>query len=158
MTERYKIKLAVDSDAPELINLIGSCFAEYEGCVLDLDGIDKPMQAMRSYVDEYKGDFWLAIRDGEVVGSAGYLVLDDHVELIKLYVKSSERRQGLASLLLGLVEDASNTKGLRLELWSDTRFIEAHAFYAHHGYVKQTDTRFLNDPSNTTEFHFIKQL
>ena len=69
------------------------------------------------------------------------------------------RRQGLARRLAGMVEDAGRGRGSRfLELWSDTRFLEGHAFYEALGYRRTGRTRALNDLSNTTEFHFTKDL
>ncbi|MCK5042352.1 MAG: GNAT family N-acetyltransferase [Sphingomonadales bacterium] len=152
----FIIRKAQDCDAPELIKLIGGCFAEYDGCVLDLEGIDNAMLAIDSYVDKYEGEFWLALEGDVVVGSVGYIVENGKMELIKLYVDKTMRRKGLATTLLNLVLSASQTNSLEVDLWSDTRFVEAHAFYAHHGFTKQEETRFLNDPSNSWEFHFIR--
>nr|MBA3524637.1 GNAT family N-acetyltransferase [Geodermatophilaceae bacterium] len=39
---------ATDADSAAVITLIGGCFAEYPGCVLDLPGIDAWMQAPAS--------------------------------------------------------------------------------------------------------------
>jgi len=47
---------------------------------------------------------------------------------------------------------------VRMVLWSDTRFVESHAFYASLGYEKIPLTRELNDLSNTVEFRFRKSL
>ena len=150
----YEIRKANDEDANGLIKLIGGCFDEYDGCVLDLDGIDAAMLAIDSYVQSCGGEFWVVFRDGVLVGSVGYIVEDGKIELIKLYVNQHERRQGLASKLLNLVLSAAQDKDMEVDLWSDTRFVEAHAFYTHFGFVKQVETRELNDPSNTTEFYF----
>jgi putative acetyltransferase len=155
-TLEITIRKAEDSDFDALCTLIGGCFEDYEGCVLDLKGIDSPVLAIDSYVSKYNGEFWLAIFDEEVVGSVGYIVENDKMELIKLYVDKTIRRKGLASKLLNLVLDAAASKKVEVDLWSDTRFVEAHAFYAHHGFDKQEETRFLNDPSNSWEFHFIR--
>lgn len=154
-SNKFHIRSAQDSDVEGLIKLIGGCFAEYEGCVLDLDGIDKPMLAIDSYVKTYDGAFWVVERNQEIVGSVGYIVEERKMELVKLYVNKAERRQGLASELLKLVVDAAQALNIELDLWSDTRFLEAHAFYAAHGFIKQSQTRYLNDPSESTEYHFI---
>ena len=45
----------------------------------------------------------------------------------------------------------------RMVLWSDTRFVEAHAFYRAEGYA-QTRMRRLQDLSCTTEYGFVKAL
>jgi len=152
----FEIRTAKDSDAKALSSLIDSCFAEYEGCVLDLAGIDKPLLAISSHVKKLNGEFWVAENAGVIVGSVGYIIENGKMELIKLYVNKAFRRKGLASKLLNLVLDASASNGLEVDLWSDTRFKEAHAFYCHHGFLMQDEKRFLNDPSNSWEFHFTR--
>ena len=47
---------------------------------------------------------------------------------------------------------------VRMVLWSDTRFVESHAFYAALGYEKIPLTRKLGDRSGTVEFRFRKSL
>ena len=47
---------------------------------------------------------------------------------------------------------ASRGRG-RVELWSDTRFEDAHRLYERLGYVK-TDTRELDDVNDTVEFKY----
>ncbi len=46
----------------------------------------------------------------------------------------------------------------RLELWSDTRFDAAHAFYEKNSYLRSGPIRALDDVSKTLEFHFGKPL
>ncbi|MCG8505946.1 MAG: GNAT family N-acetyltransferase [Sphingomonadales bacterium] len=154
------IREARDNDAEGLIALIGRCFAEYAGCVLDLDAFDRPLLAIASSFAAEGGEVWVAEREGRIVGSGGYADKGGGLfELKRLYVDRSARRQGLASRLLELVETAVAGKGgTAIDLWSDTRFIEAHAFYERHGYRRLPEMRDLADPSNTTEYHFMKEL
>ena len=71
----------------------------------------------------------------------------------------SVRRLGLASVLASLVDEEANARGAAfIDLWSDTRFDKAHAFYARMGFEGGTRTRNLNDLSNTVEFYFRKAL
>jgi putative acetyltransferase len=44
----------------------------------------------------------------------------------------------------------------RLELWSDTRFTRAHAFYAKAGFARTGETRFLDDVSRSWEARFVQ--
>jgi putative acetyltransferase len=46
----------------------------------------------------------------------------------------------------------------RLELWSDTRFVDAHRLDARLGYRRLPGTRDLHDRSNSTEYHYAKSL
>jgi hypothetical protein len=57
------------------------------------------------------------------------------------------------------VEDwARENQCSEVELWTDTRFRLAHRVYSALGYEASGRTRDLNDLSETTEFHFLKQL
>ena len=150
-----------DADSPGMIALVGSCFEEYEGCVLDLEGIDADLIAPATAFEGQGGRFWVAAADGRIVGSIGYAVKDggERVELKKLYVNPEFRRRGLASRLYDRVDDAAAAHGAKaIDLWSDTRFLEAHAFYLSKGFELQSETRYLDDPSNTTEYHFELRL
>ncbi|MFQ5347206.1 MAG: GNAT family N-acetyltransferase [Rhodothalassiaceae bacterium] len=150
------IREAGDADAPGVIALIDSCFSDYDGCVMDLPGLDADLPAVASHFREQGGRFWIAESGGRIVGCAGYVPVDRNaVELKRLYVARAARRQGLASRLLALVRDAARTHGARhIDLWSDTRFVEAHAFYLANGFVQTGAMRKLDDPSNTTEYAF----
>lgn len=155
------IRPGLDSDSPGLIELVGGCFAEYEGCKLDLAGIDAALTAPATAFEAEHGRFWVAEVQGRIIGSIGYAIKDDGrtVELKKLYVDSDCRRRGLATKLYGLVYQAAADLGAEaIDLWSDTRFREAHAFYLTKGFGKLGETRYLNDPSETTEYHFILPL
>jgi GNAT superfamily N-acetyltransferase len=58
------------------------------------------------------------------------------VELKRLYVRRDHRGQGLATALIGLVERQAAGLGAReVELWSDTRFEDAHRRYEALGYA-----------------------
>jgi putative acetyltransferase len=57
------------------------------------------------------------------------------------------------------VEHEARRTGARMvELWSDTRFTAAHRLYERLGYIRLPETRSLSDLSQTTEFHYRKQL
>jgi len=153
------IRDARDSDADGLIRLIGGCWAEYPGCVMDVDGEVPELRRIASHFDAKGGRFWVAESAGVVVGSIGIAPVPDTdgVELCKLYVDRRARRQGLGARLVGLVEAAAAARRAAwIELWTDTRFVEAHAMYAALGYARQPETRDLHDLSNTTEFRYLK--
>ncbi len=150
-----------DSDADGLIRLIDACWSAYEGCILDVDAEEPQLRAMHSHFDALGGEYWVAAdEDGRIAAAGGWAPAADPagVEIHKLYVLAARRRQGLARRLVGMAEAAALRRGSRFaELWSDSRFLEAHAFYAALGYRRTGRTRALNDLSNTTEFHFVKQ-
>jgi len=153
------IREARDSDADGLIALIGACWAEYDGCFLDVDGEVPELRAIASYFAGRGGRFWVAEQDGRVVASAGYLPSPVGIELCKLYVDRSQRRRGLGRTLVEMVEAAAVAIGAaEVELWSDTRFLDAHRLYERCGYVRQVRTRSLADISNTVEYRYAKRL
>lgn len=87
------------------------------------------------------------------------MALGDPAELKKLYLDTRLRGQGLGRDLIALVEDTARASGAtRIDLWSDTRFTTAHAVYERCGYRRTGRTRDLHDLSNTTEFHFEKEI
>lgn len=153
------IRAVRDEDALDLIELIGSVFGEYRGCVTDVDGEMPELRGMATYISQCGGEFWVAERDGRVVGMGGYGRSGGGVELKKLYVHRRERGSGLGARIVERIEAAAKELGAGfIELWSDTRFTTAHAFYEKRGYVRGADTRDLNDLSKTTEFYFKKTL
>lgn len=157
-----ELRAARDSDATDLTTLIGSCYAEYEGCVLDPDGVDAWMAAPASAYAGKGGEFWVlegALGMGLVACVGWGPAADDAVELKNLYVGASARRQGLGARFVALVEDVATGRGsTAVELWSDTRFTDAHRLYERLGYVHTGVERELHDPSDTVEYGFLKRL
>jgi putative acetyltransferase len=153
----HVVRPARDDDAAGLIALVGAVFAEYPGCVLDVDGELPELRRIASAFAELGGRFWVAERDGAVVGSAGWVpaTAPGGVELRKLYVHRSERRSGLGSRLHDLVLAEAGERGaVFVDLWSDTRFVTAHRFYEKRGYARGPSTRELHDRSATVEYYF----
>lgn len=155
-----RIRPARDEDALDLIELIGSVFGEYPHCVLDVDGEMPELRAIATWASEHAGGFWVAqAADGRIVGMVGYGTVGDGIELKKLYVHRRARVGGLGGKLLAVIEGVAIERRARfIELWSDTRFTTAHAFYQRRGYEKGPTTRDLHDKSNSVEFYFRKQL
>lgn len=158
-----RIRDARDDDAAGLIELIGSCWSAYPGCVLDVDG---EMPHLRAVADAYRawgGRAWIAEEAGRVVASIGLVPARGWQagEVRMLYVLPAARRAGLGSRLLALAEaeaEAAARGAVRIELWSDTRFTDAHRFYLRHGYTRGPDSRELHDLSDSVEHFFFKLL
>jgi putative acetyltransferase len=152
-----------DDDAEALISLIGDVFAEYPGCVLDVDGELPELRAVATSFQRWGGRFWVAELEGEregerrVIGCVGMTPSAEGggVELRKLYVEKSARKMGLGSALCAIVEGEARAMGAPfVELWSDTRFDRAHALYERRGYVRGPMTRDLHDKSASVEYFF----
>ncbi len=155
------VRPAVDSDADDLVTLVGSCFAEYEGCVLDTEHEMTHLLHAASHFAAAGGGAWAADALGSVVGSIACRPSEGAggLELQMLYVLAPWRRRGLGSRLVGVVEDEGRKRGARfVELWTDTRFTDAHRLYLSLGYDQLPDVRELHDLSATREYRFRKTL
>lgn len=148
-----------DSDAEGFIALIGACWGEYPGCVLDVDGEVPELRALASYFRDQGGMLWVAERDGRIIGMVGTRPLREDAawEICRMYVDAAARGIGLAGDLLRTAEDHARDAGAeRMVLWTDTRFTRAHGFYEKAGYVRQGSIRILDDLSNSLEFRYAK--
>ena len=157
----FSIRTGRDEDAARLIALMGAVWGEYEGIVFDVDAELPELYALATHFANRDGGFWVAERaDGLIVGMIGYApIADGGIELHKLYVARQARRTGLASRLLALVEaDARRRRAAFIALHTDSRFVEAHAFYERHGFQRLPGERALNDLSNSIEYRYRKDL
>jgi putative acetyltransferase len=155
------IREARDDDASGLIALIGGVFAEYPGCVLDIDGELPELRSIATWFARLGGRFWSVESQGAIVACVGCSPSGESrgLELRKLYVRRDARRVGLGTRLSGLVEREARFRDDRfVELWSDTRFLDAHRLYERLGYVRGAQTRALHDLSDTVEYYFRKDL
>ena len=57
------LRPARDEDAPGLVAPIAACWAEYPGCVMDLDGENPELRRFASHCAERRGAAWVAERD-----------------------------------------------------------------------------------------------
>jgi GNAT superfamily N-acetyltransferase len=157
--ESAHLRPAVDDDSWDVIALIGACWSEYPGCVMDVHGECPDLLAPASAYHSRGGAFWVATDGcGTVIATVGWRPLDSGaVELERLYVNRRWRRRGLAATLADLVERVADDRGAgAIELWSDTRFADAHRFYERRGYLRAGPDRDLGDLSRTREHHFRK--
>lgn len=143
-----------DEDSSGVIDVVGRCYADYPGCVLDVEAEEPELLAPAS---AFAG-FWVVERAGEVVGCVAFDAGPPPL-LKKMYLLPDLRGSGLASALEARVVAAARAAGAeRIELWSDTRFTRAHAFYEKLGWRPTGRTRELHDLSETTEYHYVKDL
>ncbi len=158
--DELRIRAARDRDAEGLISLIETVFSEYPGCVLDVESEEPELLAIDTRYRARNGHFWVAERAGCIVASAGVRPGSDAetLELKKLYVARPLRRRGLGSRLMELAEAELESLGQkRVELWSDTRFEDAHRLYERRGYRRSSVTRELQDRSQSIEAYFSKE-
>jgi predicted GNAT family N-acyltransferase len=144
------IRPARTSDSAGLQALMASCFAEYPGCVLDVVRPDGSPGEEGWTVDPASGPrrIWVVPGpDGSLLASVG--AKDREVKAV--YVSPSARRQGWGSVLVRMAERTGAG-----ELWSDTRFLDAHRLYERLGWHRTGEERALNDPSNSSEWRFLR--
>jgi GNAT superfamily N-acetyltransferase len=153
------IRAGEDRDAEGFIGLIGACWAEYPGCILDVDGEMPEMRALASWFAGQGGALWAAEAGGRVLGMVATRPLreDSAYEICRMYVDRAARGTGLSHRLLDTAEAHARAAGAeRLVLWTDTRFAAAHGFYEKRGYVRQGAIRMLDDLSKSLEFRYTK--
>jgi putative acetyltransferase len=157
----FRVRDARDDDDWDLIGLIAACWAEYPGCILDVHGEEPWLRAPASSYAAKGGRLWVAEDSGRVVGSVALApaAQDGGVALKSLYVARSARRNGLGGRLVELVEAEARARGAGfVELWTDTRFLDAHRLYERRGYRRGPATRELHDLSNSIEYYYRKGL
>lgn len=154
------VRAVRDDDAAALQALIGGCWAEYPGVELHVDAEEPWLRAPATAYRAWDGRMWVVELDGDVVACCGVKPTGDGaVELKSMYVAARARRRGLARRLEALVlQEAAARGATRVELWSDTRFLDAHATYAALGYTRLLGERELHDLSQSREYPFAKPL
>ena len=157
MTPEARLRPGRDDDAERFIALIGGCWAEYPGCVMDIDGEVPELRALATYYANHGGALWVA---GDISGMvAARPLADGDWELCKMYVAPAQRGSGLAQALVATVEAHARAEGARrLRLWTDTRFDRAHRFYEQQSFVRAGPLRALDDRSRSIEFAYAKPL
>src|ERR1700722_8860390 len=97
------IRSAQDDDSANLIRMIGAIYSEYPGCVLDVDLEMPELRKPASAAEADDGCWWVAESGREIIGSVAVVPEDESVvELKKLYVSPSARRNGLGAKLVAL--------------------------------------------------------
>jgi GNAT superfamily N-acetyltransferase len=151
-----------DSDGPQLEVLIRDCWSEYPDCVLDVDAEEPWLRAPAAAYVKYRGAHWVLDVDGVVIASVGMRPVPERAglfEIKSLYVGAAARRTGFGARLVRRAERYAREQGAtEIELWTDTRFLDAHRLYQRLGYAFTGVTRDLHDLSHTTEYEMLKRL
>lgn len=157
---RFDIRDVRDADSLDLIGLVARCWSQYPGCVLDVHGEERDLLAPATAFQDVGGRMWVAEAVGRLVGSIAVAPGERGVAVLKkLYVDPTVRRNGLGERFVLLVEEEAARWGAsRIELWSDTRFEDAHRLYERLGYDRQNETRDLHDLSGTVEYQYAKDV
>ncbi len=154
------LRAACGRDSGGLIRLIGGIFAEYPGCVMEVEREEAGLLAPhRSY-----NRFWVLEDQGRVAGcSACRIHRPDRgeaaAEVKKVYLHRALRGKGWGRKLIERAEAFALEEGIRnMVCWSDTRFQDAHRAYEALGYRRTGELRLLGDLSRSVEIGFRKEL
>lgn len=168
MTDRLRplppditLRAGRDTDGPALASLIASVFSEYEGCPFLPEEFPELAAPARHY-GRGGGTLWVAEdQSGRVVGclAATPGFRPGEYEIFKVYVDRAQRGRGLAGAMLDrAVAHAAGQGAVRLVLWSDTRFLDGHRFYARNGFHQLPGLRALHDAARSLEYGFVRPL
>jgi hypothetical protein len=90
-----------DDDAAAVIALITSCWSEYPGVYMDVDGENPELRSLASYFSDADGAFWVAEDVGGLKGMVATRPSKGASwELCRMYVSADARGTGLANDLV----------------------------------------------------------
>lgn len=154
------VRPARDGDGPGVAAVLAAVFALYPGCLFEASEFPEHA-ALASYYAARGGAAWVAEMDGRIAGSLAIerTADPDVFELHKVYLLPEARGAGAAGRMLAAALDLARAAGgRRVRLWSDTRFLEGHAFYDRAGFTRVPAVRFLVDVSDSREFAFHREI
>jgi len=143
------IRPATDADSDRLIALMEDAWRAYPGCVPASHWLSRG------------GELWLSESDDALVGSIAFDPIKNGsaIELHWMYVDRAAHGRGVAQALYAKALAFAKARGIKtVELWTDTRFHRAHAFYEKLGFKRSPGSRELHDLSKTVEFHYALDL
>lgn len=154
-----RLRPASEPDTPQIHALIARVYAEY-GCALNVREDEEHLLRPGPYFRERGGEFWVLEDAEKILATVAVIVhAENAAELKSLYVDASLRRKGWGRKLVGVaMEHALRSGARKMFLWSDTRFLEAHALYRSMDFRQFDDTRELHDSNNSVEYGFEKSL
>lgn len=135
--KQFLIRPWQPSDRQAAAQIIRSVLADY-GLGWEPDGSDADAIAVENYYWQQNGEFWVVETQGHLVGTGGYYPIakgPKAVEIRKMYLLPTVRRQGLGRYLLAALEDTIQQRGYE-HIWIETASVlwEAVKLYESAGY------------------------
>ena len=168
----FSIRLARPDDSPEVVRVIKAVYDEY-GFTWDAEEYHADLYDLQGHYLDHGCPFFVAeLPSGRLAGTAALEIfpripgepstlttVDGRIRIggtdcsmERLYVDPQIRRQGIGrALALELVQSAQENKRKLMEIWSDKRFVKAHALYESMG-AKQVGDRICHDPDQSPEW------
>jgi len=102
---------------------------------------DQPdLQAIPEFYQVGSGDFWVARKDGQIIGTIGLKDIGaQQTALRKMFVAAPFRGRefGVAASLLSTLLEEAGKRGVKdIYLGTTDKFLAAHRFYEKHGFVE----------------------
>jgi len=125
-------------DVPAVIELVAEVLGEFGLAFGTGSPTDDHLRELPGSYADQGGAFWVALRDGELLGTAGVFPVEARMyELRKMYLRPASRGLGLGVRLLDTAADWVRARGgTHLVLDTIEEMTRAIAFYEAHGFVR----------------------
>lgn len=152
------LRLAEAQDCQAIIRHIDAVLREY-GDEICLTGADQDLTDIEQHYGRNGGAFVVLDDEGTVRGTHAVrrdVTRPDVCCLRRLYLEQPLRGTDCGHRLMDwALEWAAAHGALRVELWSDTRFERAHAFFRRFGFRQDGRTRDMDDGVKPYQEHFF---
>jgi GNAT superfamily N-acetyltransferase len=124
------------ADHAAVARLVAAVLAEH-GFTLAMGGLEQDLQEAHARYAGARAGFWVAEKDGEVVGTVAVRPKQGATcEIKRLYLRADLRGAGLGQSLYEHAERFARAAGYeRIWLDSSRRFARAHRLYQRNGFV-----------------------
>jgi putative acetyltransferase len=139
--QTFQIRPWQPSDRQAAADIIYAVLQEY-GLGWEPEGADRDVLEVEACYLETGGEFWVAMQNDQVVGTAAYYPIargERAVEIRKMYLAQAVRGRGLGKFLLQELERTIATRGY-CQIWIETAsvLVEAVQLYEKNAYVPAT--------------------
>ena len=132
------VRLVETHDVPAVLVLVADVLAEFGLEFGKGSPTDDELRHLPTSYAEAGGAFWVALRGGELLGTAGvFPVAPATFELRKMYLRPPSRGLGVGQRLLDVAVEWTRTQvGKRIVLDTIEEMTRAIAFYEANGFVR----------------------
>lgn len=138
-----EIRPFAEGDADDVLSVILPIQREEFGIDITADA-QPDLRVIPDFYQSGKGQFWVAVKDGAIVGTLGLKDIGNHqAALRKMFVAAEVRgrEHGVAALLLDRMFSHAGAAGLTdIFLGTTDKFVAAHRFYEKNGFTEIAKT------------------
>lgn len=159
----FRIRRSVPNDIPSLSKIIENVFREYSWVYIEKDEVPDFVDFRRHYENDGKARLFTVELEGTpktvIIGCIALKFNSEGPYLSRVYLEKAYRGLGLGKWMTNFVIDIARNEGHQtVHLWTDTRFLDAHAMYNRIGFERTTDLRSLHDVNTSFEFKMVLNL